>query len=106
MRLLASLLLLLFTMPMQAQMLGIELSTSSKRAVRYYQKAESAYLAGNFERAAQLLKCNCRRIMILWKPGYWPAMFMLSLKKICRQGKLLKMPFALKPNYLHQRTIL
>jgi outer membrane protein OmpA-like peptidoglycan-associated protein/tetratricopeptide (TPR) repeat protein len=35
---------------------GTELSTSSKRAVRLYQKAESAYLAGNFEQAAQLLE--------------------------------------------------
>lgn len=56
MRLLIAMLLLLLAIPLQAQLQGIELSTSSKRAVRLYQKAETAYLAGNFERAAHLLE--------------------------------------------------
>ncbi len=53
MRLLASLLLFVLAMSAQAQFTGVDLSTSSKRAIRHYHKAESAYLAGNFKRAAE-----------------------------------------------------
>jgi outer membrane protein OmpA-like peptidoglycan-associated protein/tetratricopeptide (TPR) repeat protein len=56
MRLITSVLFFVLALQLHAQLPGIELSTSSKRAARHYQKAESAYLAGNFERAAQWLE--------------------------------------------------